>query len=333
MNPKRLLPVALLLAVAGWAFWHFVLSGGERDADRLRASGTVEATDAQLGFQIPGRIVEIAVREGDRVEAGAMLARIDAAELEARRDQAAASLTAARARLNELEAGFRDEEIAQARSQLATAADRVADAERDLERTRTLHAGRAVSREALDKAELAVALAAAERDRSGEQLRLLESGQRRETIEAARAQVAASQAALATLEANLAYTEIAAPFSGVVSVRHREPGEIVPAGAAVVTLLDLGDRWVRIYVPENRLGAVHLGQAAEITSDTFPGRTYAGEVSFLADQAEFTPKNVQTTEERVRLVYAVKVRVTGDAANELKPGLPADVELRLGAGE
>ena len=330
MNPKRILPVLLVVAVGGWAVWHFALEPGDDSAALLRASGTVEATDAQLGFQIPGRIVEISVREGDRVEAGALLALLDATELEARRDQAAASAAAARAQLAELEAGFRSEEIAQARAQLAAARDRAADAGRDLERTRTLLEGRAVSREALEKAELAVELAGAERDRVAEQLRLLERGQRKERIAAARAHADSAQAALAVLDANLSFTGIRAPFGGVLSVRHREPGEIVPAGAAVVTLLDLDDRWVRIYVPENRLGAVRLGARAEISSDTFPDRRYEGEVSFLASEAEFTPKNVQTTEERVRLVYAVKVRITGDADHELKPGLPADVVVRLG---
>ena len=129
------------------------------------------------------------------------------------------------------------------------------------------------------------------------------------------------------LTATLAKTELTAPFAGLVTVRHREPGEIVPAGGAVLTLMDPDDRWVRIYVPENHLGAVALGAAVEISADTFPGRRYPGEVAHVASEAEFTPKNVQTTEERVRLVYAVKVRITGDAALELKPGLPADVHL------
>ncbi len=124
-----------------------------------------------------------------------------------------------------------------------------------------------------------------------------------------------------------------------MTVRHREVGEVVPAGAAVLTLMNPDDRWVRIYVPENQLGKVALGQAARITSDTFPGKTYRGKVAFIAAEAEFTPKNVQTTEERVRLVYAVKVRVEQDPGQELKPGLPADVFLesaaaeRIGAGD
>jgi HlyD family secretion protein len=118
-------------------------------------------------------------------------------------------------------------------------------------------------------------------------------------------------------------------FDGVVTVRHREPGEVVPAGSPVLTVMNRDDRWVKIYVPETRIGAVRLGLEAEITTDTFPGKTYGGTVSFIASEAEFTPKTVQTSEERVKLVYAVKVTVAGDPSFDLKPGMPADVRLAL----
>ncbi len=327
MSPKRIVPVVVLLAAGGFAAWNLVWKPRAADKDGLVASGTVEATDAQLGFQAPGRIVELAPREGDRVEQGALLARLDATELDARRTEAVARVESARAALAELEAGSRKEEVAQGRAAVAAADERVADARRDLERANTLFAGRAVSREAVDKATLAVELAGRQRDQAAEQLSLLEQGPRPERIAAARAQLASAEAAVATLDAALANLRITAPFAGVVTVRHREPGEILGAGAPVVTLMNPDDRWVRIFVPENRLSRVSLGQRAAITSDTFPGKTYEGEVSFIASSAEFTPKNVQTTEERVRLVYAVKVRITGDAAQELKPGLPADVRL------
>jgi HlyD family secretion protein len=302
---------------------------GRGDPNVLAASGTVEATDAQLGFQAAGRIVAIHAREGESVAAGAPLATLDAAETEAKRRQSEAALAAARARLAELSRGFRAEEIAQARADLDGSEQRLADAERELARATRLFEGGAISRESLDKTVLARDLASSQRSRAREQLDLLSSGYRKEQVEAARAQVAQAEAALAAADAALGHLRIAAPFAGTVTLRHREPGEVVAAGAPVLTVMNPADRWVRIYVREDRIGAVDLGAKADIRCDTFPDRTYSGEVTFIASEAEFTPKNVQTTEERVKLVYAVKVRVRDDDGQDLKPGMPADVTLRL----
>lgn len=325
---RRVIAVAVVAAV-GAALW--VAFGRDRVRDHaLSASGTVEATEARVGFQAPGRIETIGAREGDAVKAGAVLAELDRAETEARRQQASAQANAARALLRELERGSRPEEIAQGRAALAGASERVRDAQRDLDRTKTLFEGGAVSREALDKARLALDLAQSQDDQAREQVTILETGPRREKIDAQRAQLAQAEAAVRVIDATLDAMTIRAPFDGVVTVRHREPGEIVAAGSPVLTIMNPDDRWVRIYVPETRIGAVRVGQAATITTDTFPKKTYRGEVSFIATEAEFTPKTVQTSEERVKLVYAVKVRVTGDPARDLKPGMPADVGLEPG---
>ncbi len=329
-NPKVIVP-ALLAVVAVVLVLRFVVFRGGGDASVIAASGSVEATEAQLGFQLPGRIDTVAVDEGDRVKAGAVLARLDRTELDARRAQAAAQLGAARALLTELEAGSRAEDIASARAASGAAADRLADAERDLARTRTLFQGGAVSQEAMDKAQTAADLARAQRDQSAQALRLVEAGPRPERIAAQRAAVAQAEAAVRQLDATLADAVIRAPFDGVVTVKDRESGEIVGAGTPVVTVTDLGDRWVRIYVREDRVGAVHLGQRATITADTYPGKRYGGEVAYVSSVAEFTPRTVQTAEERVKLVYAVKVRITGDPTVDLKPGIPADVVLESAA--
>ena len=299
--------------------------------DGLVASGTVEATEAQLGFVAAGRIEEVAVREGDRVAAGDELSRLDQAEMMARRDEAQSRIDSERALLRELERGSRSEEVAQAKAARDAAGKRVEDAARDLERSRTLHQGGAIPKEALDKAELAVELARKELEGAEEQLRLLEAGPRRERIEAQRAALAQVEASLRALDAALDQMTLLAPFDGLVTVRHREPGEAVSPGAAVLTLMNPNDRWVRIYVREDRIGAVRVGAAAEIRCDTFPEKSYEGVVRFISPEAEFTPKNVQTAEERVRLVYAVEVRITSDPAGDLKPGMPADVRLDVGS--
>jgi HlyD family secretion protein len=319
--------VVLILAAGGWGLYRSLAAEDEEGV--LRVSGTVEATDAQLGFDLPGRVAWIGVREGDEVRAGQGLARLEAAELEAERARAAAGVEAAEARLRQLESGTRSQEIARAGEAAEAAREQLEEARRELERTARLYEGGAVAREAYDRAVTAAEVAESRLAQELQRLDLAREGPPREEIEAQEARVAEAMAALAGLDARLAETTLEAPFPGRVTVKHRTGGETVSPGAPVVTLQDLSDRWVRVYVPEDRLGAVHLGQAARIASDTFPGKAYEGEVSFLSSEAEFTPKNVQTPEERVRLVYALKVRVTGDPEGELKPGMPVDVELDL----
>jgi HlyD family secretion protein len=320
--------VVLLGAAGGW-WW----AGERRTAGEswLDATGTVEATEADLGFQLAGRVERVAVREGDRVEAGEELAWLERAELAARRSAAEAQVAAARAQLRELQAGFRREEVAQARSALRAAERRVADGEADARRARELAGVGALSRELLERAELQAEVRASEREQAADQLRLLEAGMRPERIDAQRALVRQAEAQVEQAEAALALAVVRAPFAGIVTIRHREPGESVLPGAPVVTVLDPADRWIRVYVRADRVGRLQLGQRAEIRADAYPDRRYGGVVAFIASRAEFTPRTVQTREERVKLVHAVKVRVTEDPGHDLKAGLPADVRLEAGA--
>jgi HlyD family secretion protein len=304
-----------------------VVSSRRGGQEEVTASGTVEATEIELGFQVPGRIERIAVQEGDRVEAGQELAWLDRRELEARLRAAEAQLAAARARLAELEEGFRPEEVEQARANLAAVGQRLEDARRSVERSRRLFEGGAISREQLDREETALAVVEAQYRGAKEQLDLMERGPRLQTIEAQRAAVRQAEAAVAQAEAAVEGAVIRAPISGVISVQHRFPGEVVPAGVPILTLIDPFDRWVRIYVAGDEVGRVVLGQEAEIRADAYPDRVYRGKVVYIADEAEFTPRNVQTRKERVKLVYRVKVAVAGDSSYDLKPGLPADVRL------
>jgi HlyD family secretion protein len=323
-NAKRLLlPLAVLAAAAA-----AVLLLRNRSASaELGASGTVEATEADLGFQTAGRIEDIGPHEGDAVTAGNELAHLDRSEMEARRAAARAQVEAARAKLDELEHGFRPQEVTQGRAAYDAARERLENARRELDRTRALYDGGAVSREELEQSETAFAVRGAEAEEARAQLGILSSGSRSEQVAAQRALLAQAEASVAQAEAQLRNAVIRAPFAGVVTVRHREPGETIPAGAPVLTILNPEDRWVRIYVREDQIGGVGLGQRATITSDTYPDRPYEGRVIFIASEAEFTPSNVQTTEERARLVYAVKVQITGDPDHELKAGVPADVTL------
>jgi HlyD family secretion protein len=327
MNKKRPFAIAavLVVVVAGTLIALALRSG--RSDGIIIASGTVEATEADLGFLIPGRLEHIAVREGDRIRQGEEIAWLDRAELVAAKRAAEAQGEAARARLVELERGFRTEEIAQGRAALRAAEQRLTDARRDLDRTRRLFEGGAVSEQQLEAHETRLTLAQSDYERAVEQLQILETGARSEQIAAQRGVLAQSQAVVAQTEAVLENALVRAPFDGIVTVRHREPGETVQVGAPVVTIMNPEDRWIRIYVPGDQVGRLAIGMAATITADAYDDRTYDGQVVFVADEAEFTPRNVQTTEERVKLVYRVKVQISADSSFDLKPGLPADVRL------
>ena len=326
MNRRKIAIPVVLLVVTAIVLKLTVFRSAE--TGDLAASGTVEATEAQLGFQAPGRIAAIRVREGDAVRAGDTLAMLDDAELMARRTQAQAALVAAQALLAELRAGSRSEERVTAQEALRAATSRLADARQEFERTQRLHEAGALSQEQLERARLQLDLLERQKTQAEQQAQLVESGPRSERIAAQAALVEQARGAVAQIDAAIANAVIVAPFGGVVTVKDREVGEAVPAGSPVLTIMNLDDRWVRIYIPEDRVGAVRLGQEAAITADTYRDRSYGGQVSFIASQAEFTPRNVQTREERVKLVYAVKIRITQDSTYDLKPGIPADVSLR-----
>jgi HlyD family secretion protein len=326
VSPKRIRIIVAAVLVAAMVTAVIVVRDRRAAADGIVASGTVEATTADLGFAAGGRIEAVLVREGDAVAAGQVLARLERSELDARRRLAEAQIGAAAAQRDEARQGPRGEEIAQARAAVAAAASRLEDARRDVERAQRLFDGGAISREAIDKTLTQAAVAEAQHAQVRAQLRALERGTRAERIVAADAQLAQAEAGLAQVDALYANAEARASFDGLVSVRHREPGETVAPGAPVVSLLDMSDRWVRIYVRATDVARIAVGQEARIVA----GRDaveYRGVVAHIASEAEFTPRNVQTPDERSKLVYAVRVRITGDPDGRLKPGLPVDVVL------
>ncbi|MSR37184.1 MAG: HlyD family efflux transporter periplasmic adaptor subunit [Gemmatimonadetes bacterium] len=321
---RVLVPVAVIAtAVVIW----LVMRNRNAGEAALDASGTVEATEADLGFQIPGRVARVGPHEGDAVAPGEELAALDAAELTAARDAAGAQVAAARARLSELDRGSRREEVAQAEAALRAARDREEEASREASRAERLFAGGAISLSDRDKLVTTLELAQSARIQTEQAAALVREGPRPETLAVQRAVVTQAEANLERAVAVLANALITAPFAGRVTVRHREPGETVAPGAPVITLLDPTDRWVRIYVAEDRIGRVSVGEGAQITSDSWPDKVYEGRVVHIGSEAEFTPRNVQTPEERTRLVYPVKVQITGDPSFDLKPGTPADVRL------
>lgn len=326
MNKKYLVG-AVLAAVVAFAVWRMAPWAPEADDSRVMASGTVDATEIAISFRVPGILRERTVDEGSRVKAGDVLAALDARDTAARLRQTQAAEDAARARQSDMEQGYRPQEIAEARAQVEQARANLANLQDEARRSETLFEGGAVTRQRRDKDRTAASIATEQHRAAAERLKLLQSGYRREAVNAARAQVKEAQAMVESARVTLDDMTVRSPIDGVVTRKHSEPGETLAAGRPVVTVTDISKPWVRIYIPERQIGRVQLGAPAKIRIDSFPDREFDGRVSYIAAQAEFTPKNVQTQEERVKLVFAVNV-MAENPDGVLKPGMPADVYIQ-----
>jgi len=394
MKPKpipllALLALALLGGALGWRWWSRPPTGV------LEASGTIEATEVAVSFKIPGRVVARPADEGQRLQPGDLVARLESRELEAEVERLRASLAAtetglpqlrteislqqelAKGRiaeaqaalasrqeaLAELRAGSRPQDLQRALAQVREAKAVLDNAQADARRMEALHRDGGVSAQTRDSAQTAYQVALERHRNALESFDLVQEGPRQEEIRRAEADVrqaraslllaqtaelevirkkqelatlqasiARDRAALAAADAQLGYTTLVSPQTGVVLRKHVEPGEMIATGTAAITLADLDNIWLKIYIPEPQLGQVKLGQPAEVTTDSYPGKRYRGTVIFINSEAEFTPKNVQTQEERVKLVFAVKIRLE-NPNQELKPGMPADARLAVNPGE
>ena len=307
-----------------------LMAACSRQGDRtgeLTLSGNLEVTDAQLSFKYPGRVAERLVSEGQRATAGQLVARLDDAEQVQEVALRRAELAATQALLAELEAGSRPQEIA-----AADAVVRSAEAERertrlDFTRQQELLEKNAISTREFEAAQAQLKVANARAAETAERAKLIQAGPRAETILQARARTEQASAALALSQTRLDNTRLLSPLGGIILSHHVEPGEFVSAGTPVVTVADTAHMWVRAYLNQTDLGRLRHGQKVAIRTDTFPNKTYEGIVGFIASEAEFTPKTVQTPKERVKLVFRVKVDVA-NPNDELKPGMPADVIVR-----
>ncbi|MDI1248643.1 MAG: HlyD family efflux transporter periplasmic adaptor subunit [Lacunisphaera sp.] len=322
----RLVPAVLLAAVLGLGACS--RANGTRTGDLL-LSGNIEVVDAQLGFKLPGRVATRPVSEGEQVQAGQLIARLEDTEQQQQVALRRAELDAVAAALAELEAGSRPQEIA-----AVAAALRSAEAERervrlDFVRAQELRAKDVIADREFQGMEAQLKVAEARAAEAAERLKLVQAGPRAETILQARARTAQAQAAVALAETQLDYTRLVSPMTGTVLSHNIEPGEFVAAGTPVVTVADTVHVWVRAYLDQSDLGRVRHGQKVVVRTDSFPGRDFAGTVGFIASEAEFTPKTVQTPKERVKLVFRLKVNVE-NPQDELKPGMPADVVIPEG---
>jgi HlyD family secretion protein len=390
MKRKKALPVLLLLLAAGAILYAYLRPYGLEPLE-IRTSGHIEVTEVDISFRLPGHVARLYVDEGAWVKQGDELAELEQEILKARQDlaealvrevearqaslalairlkeevfeaeikRAQAGRSAASARYESLEAGSREQEIAEAAAARDRARVEWENRRRDHERMKNLFAARIISASQYDAAEASARAAEAVYEAAEERYKLIKTGPREELVREAKANLLGSDAVLAAAEASalevekmkidlealraqadqagaqlaiarddLKKSRLYAPFDGFVTVKNLEEREYVQPGTPVLTVARLDEVWVKTYVPLTQLGRIYLGQSAQVVSDTYPGKLYPGVVTFVSQEAEFTPRNVQTREERIKLVFRIKVTLK-NPNQELKAGMPVDVVFPL----
>jgi len=331
---KKIIPIVILLIVAVAAGVHYYPRMTKKAApvNQLTLSGNIEAHESLVGFKVQGRVVELPVEEGQQVAQGALLARIDDADLQqrVRMDEAAVGVRESDLALSL--AGTRPQEVKAAEQSMIDAKADLAQKKLDNERAEKLFAKDEIAAEERDQAATALKRAEAISKAAEQRYNEAEEGSRKEEIAIARANLNEASESLGLSSVNQSYSVLRAPSDGVVTVRQVELGEVVAPGSPVVTLADLDHIWLRAYIAETDLGRIHWGQEAIVTTDTYPGKQYHGRISFISPSAEFTPKSVQTYKERVTLVYRIKIEID-NLNHELKPGMPADANIDLATGK
>jgi HlyD family secretion protein len=312
--------VVVLLALAACS--------GRRANGLITASGHVEATDVRIASKVAGRLESFGLEEGDRVAVGQELGRIDTTDLKLTLNQATAENEQAGAELRLRLAGTRREDIAEQAAQVQSAQADLEGAQRDLDRMQALLDRGSGTTKARDDAGTRRDMAAARLKAMQEVLARMKAGSRREDIDAARARQATTAARVAQIDQQVRDASVTSPVAGIVTEKIAEQGELLAVGSGLCVVTDLADAWLTVYVSEPDLGRIRLGQEAEVRTDD--GQTRQGKVRYIAAQAEFTPKNVQTRDERVKLVYKVKIGLD-NADGLFKPGMPAEARLRPAA--
>ena len=334
---KRIILIIFVLLLVGVAVFVYLGQLQVKNAG-MYYSGTIEATNSQLSFQVGGRVAQVEAGEGEQVTEGQVLARLDASEYRSRHSQADANLKTAQRTVEKFET-VRDvyratlpADVTRAEAAVASARAVLDEAEKNRARFEKLSRDGVVSQSEWESVKLKFETASAQFRESDAVLRQARSNLTRletaeKDIEVARAQVLAALSALQFTEIQLGNTELSAPFAGTITSRNIEPGEVVTPGREVLTLSDLETVDLKIFVDETNIGEVRPGQDVEVRIDTFPDKVFEGTVSFISPEGEFTPKIIQTQKERVKLVYLVKVAIPNPELI-LKPGMPADAYLQ-----
>ncbi|MDH5741798.1 MAG: efflux RND transporter periplasmic adaptor subunit [Nitrospira sp.] len=348
-----LLVLTILVAVGGYvALDRWILNSGLPDG-LIQVNGRIEGDHVTVASKFPGRILELLVREGDQVTKGQVLVKLDDAQTTARVEQARRAFEAGEAEVQAAHAGLAvlnldvplaietgEAEIVESKAKVAKAIAVETEARSDAQRFRELSEKDQATRQQWEQAEMRwdvakreIAIARAGLAQAKKGLAQAELGWKR--IGAKEAEVSALERrrdqAYAVLEETrsvLADLTITAPTGGTITTRMVDEGEVVSTGAPLLELVDLDRLYLKVFVPEVQIGKVRLDLPAKIYTDAFPDRPFDATVRYIASKAEFTPKEVQTPDERVKLIFPVKLYLSENPGHRLTPGLPADAIIR-----
>ncbi len=310
---------------------HINLAGCRKNqagSGQAEISGIIEAVRTDIRAQAQGEIEQLLVKEGQKVVKGDLLCIINADKLRLQIDQVKAGIAAAEAKLRLARIGTKKELIAVAKTQVETAAKQLELAQKDQERMANLLKEGAVSVSQKERADLALKAAQDQHKNARENYQMALRGREKEEIEMVQSEIQGLKTQEQYLQRLLQDTEVRAPVSGYLEVKHVELGELAVPGSILFSLIDLSQTYVKAYLPEPYVGRVILGAEVAVTSDSFPDRSFKGKIDFISSEAEFAPRNIQTKEERLKLVYMVKSTLD-NPAGELKPGMPVDVKVTM----
>ena len=320
MNKKSWLIIAASLFIFG--------CGNGNNKNSIEASGIIEATNVTVSSKVTGQILKLNFEEGDPVKSGDTLIDIDHANLNIQLRQAEAAEMQADAQLQLMKQGARSEDIKQAEDAVKQAKANYDLASRDKERNEKLYQSRSITQQQFDNVLSKFEITSAQYNSAIENLKKIRNLYRPDDIKQAQANLDRQKAAVDLLKKNISDSYVIAPIDGFVTKKFVEAGESVSPMSSLFMLSDLSYVDLVIYIPETELGKIQLGQDADVTVDTYNNKVFKGKIIYISPQAEFTPKNIQTKDERVKLVYAVKIHIANPGF-ELKDGMPADAVVKL----
>lgn len=318
--------ILLTLAISVTFIIYLAGCGNNHDSNSITASGTIESVNVTVSSKTAGQVKQLNFSEGDRVKKGDLLVEIDHDLLDIQLRQSEAGVDLANAQLKLLKSGARSEDIKQSEELVKQGRINMELSKLDRDRAEVLYNQDAATKKLFDDAKARYDLSIAQYNSAKENMHKVRSIIRPEEIESAQANLKRAISAVDLLKKNIEDCRIYAPVDGFVSKKFIEAGEIAAPTSSLLRISNLETVNLVIYVPETDLAKVKLGQNAEITVDAFKDRTYTGKIIFISPEAEFTPKNIQTPEERTKLVFAVKIEIPNPKF-ELKPGLPADAKI------